>query len=180
MTDEKYFRESTFEESDFKKGDFAANLLRFWRQFISLSIKNFLIFKQRPFQLALIILIPSFVIAIFYLGNNGLIYSSSSQSQFKLPSPLSGLGNCEAYSSAACIQLTYAPSSEPFRSIMKQVAEMNHLDFETDVLGFDNAGFLKVTQIVFHYALFLQFIHTLIELCFEQSWCRSVQYIFYQ
>lgn len=144
MNDAKHIQQATFEESDFKGVGFSVDCLRWWRQFIALSEKNFLIYWRRPRYLLCSLVLPSLAILIFFLGNSNPSSDSSKPAVLQEPSRLQGLGPCHSYYEDRCLQVAFAPTDPYVLDVMHQVADFNNLKFGADIRGFNNEIALQV------------------------------------
>ena len=135
----------SFGESDFKGPGVYYSLLRWWRQFTTLTIKNTLVLIRRPYQLTASLIIPGLLVLVLILGNEPYKTSTERASNdMQNPSLLQGLGECDAYDLTNCLQVAYFPDVYPYTEIMSEVASMNNLQLGIDVVGFDRNDTLKV------------------------------------
>lgn len=124
------------------------NMLRCSRQFLALQEKNFLVMWRRPWYLVVALVLPAIAVLIFFLGNIHKTGSDTNDAlagiRNQIPSPLQGLGVCDAYYSERCLQVAYSPSDTRTNRIMQEVAQYNQVDYNKAMKGFASSEVLKV------------------------------------
>lgn len=125
-----------FGKSQFKgKEGLLVDVHRWCVQFVTLVIKNFVIFFRRPLQLFLFIALPSCVILTFLLEN--AIKESVPDRTLYPATPLEGLGECDSYYPDECVQIVYGPRSSLIDNVMQELSTANDLTYGLDVRPFD-------------------------------------------
>ncbi len=115
-----------------------------WLQLCALWEKDVTLMKRNMWKMLLCIIIPSLVVFAFYLGNTNQALTVNKVAN-AAPSPLHGLGSCDAFYLERCLQIAYAPKNTWTNEVMKNVAAINNIDNMADVMqGFESSTELQV------------------------------------
>ncbi len=117
---------------------------RWWYQVYALWEKNVQVMKGNTMKVLSCLVIPSLVVFVLFVGNNEYTTNNSSITN-EIPSPLQGLGDCDAFFSDRCLQIAYTPNNSWANEVMRNVAALNNIDNTDDrIQGFETSSELQV------------------------------------
>jgi hypothetical protein len=128
-----------FGSSQFKgQSGFKVESYKWFIQFITLLIKNFVIISRKPIQLLIFLLLPGtfFLTFLIELNDYG---TDTGNDNLNFPTiPIQNLGSCEAYYKDNCIRIVYDNAGDiKTNAIMNELIISNNLDADKDIFGFD-------------------------------------------